>query len=149
MRLALPTCCLCLVLSIAAEAQQPSTARAPSQPLVAMDSTALWQYPYQVSPDRRQQVVAVLRAFRDSCLVADLVRQLGAPARIEELSKHAQPLSAFDDGFLLGAGGRVAYRLVWFVKKLSRSPGVTDAFLAAYVRADGRTVRALHGNGLD
>ena len=149
MKLALATLCLCLAFSLAGRAQQPSTTPSPSQPLVATDSTESWRYPYQVSAERRQQVLAVLKAFRDSCVVEDLVRQLGAPARIEVLSEQTKPLSAFEDGFLYGARGPVAYRLVWFVKKVSSSPDVTDAFLAAYVRADGRTVRALHGSGLD
>ena len=149
MRFAPPILCLCLLPCTAALAQQPAAAHPDSQLLVASDSTGTWQYPYQVPPERRQRVIAVLRAFRDSCPVQDLIRRLGAPARIEDLSKPTKPLSGFEDGFIMGARGKFSYRLVWFVKKLSRSPGITDAFLVAYVRPDGRTVRALRGYRLD
>ena len=92
MRFALPALVLCLIPCTGILAQQPAAARADSQVLVPSDSTRTWQYPYQVSRARRELIVTVLRAFHDSCDVRDLVRQLGAPAQIEELYQRSQCL---------------------------------------------------------
>ncbi len=151
MKLALSALVLCLSPATAVVAQQPAVR--PERPaLSTYDSTKAWQFPHQVSRARRQQVEAVLSSFRDSCTVQSLISRLGNPDRIEQVTPQTQPLTFFDAGFLAGAaraGHRISYRLVWFVKKLREEPSSTDEFLVAYVRADGRTVRAVFGNGLE
>jgi hypothetical protein len=149
MRLALPVLVLWLLPCTRGLSQQPAAGQADSAALVPTDSTQTWHYPYQVTPERRERIRVVVEACHDSCSVPELVRELGAPARSEVLSWRSSPLSAFDAGLLAGARGHRVYRLVWYVKKLTRAPSVTDSYIAAYVRSDGRTVLTVRTYGLN
>jgi len=129
-------------------AQRASPVPGDSAELVAYDSTSRWQFPYEVSPERRQQLVDAFRSFRTSGSLPDLLARLGRADRVENLSQSVQTLSPFEDGFVDGSRGRLSYRFVWFARRLSRSPGISDSFLVAYIGADKTKLVAVRGNWL-
>jgi len=129
-------------------AQQASPVPGDSAEPVAYDSTSSWQFPHEVSPERRQQLVDAFRSFQTSGSLRDLLARLGRADRVENCSQSVQTLSPFEAGFVDGSRGRLSYRFVWFARKLSRSPGISDSFLVAYVGADKTKLVAVHGNWL-
>ena len=137
-----------IFVSSLSSAQQTGAPAVKGDQLVSYDSTRQWHYPYEVSSERRQQFVDALKGFQASSPLRDLTQQLGCPDRVEDLSKTTQPLSPFEQGFVDGHRDRLAYRFVWFARKLSKSPGISDSFLVAYVGGEGTQIVALHGNWL-
>lgn len=116
--------------------------------LSARDETETWQYPYQASEEKKQKLLTTLDAFKDPELIGDLIRKLGTPDRIDDLRKEYKPLSHYEAGFLAGSKGTFSYRCIWFARKASKSPGLSDSWLAAYVDKDEKTVSVIHNNWL-
>ncbi|MBK6724520.1 MAG: hypothetical protein IPG58_15000 [Acidobacteria bacterium] len=42
-----------------------------------------------------------------------------------------------------------SFRCIWFARKTSKSPGLSDGWLAAYVDKDGKNVTVVHSNYLE
>ena len=116
--------------------------------LSPIDETEGWQYPYQAPEEKRQKLLGILNEFKDPATVSDLFRELGKPDRIDDLRKESKPLSHYESGFMAGNKDRFAYRCIWFARKASKSPGLSDSWLAAYVDKDGKTVSVIHNNWL-
>lgn len=116
--------------------------------LKALDKTENWQYPYKVDDDKRKKLIDALNEFKNPVDVSDLFTKLGEPDRIDDLSKESKPLSHFETGFLDGSKDVYSFRLIWFARKASKSPGLSDSWLAAYVDKDRKTVSVIHSNYL-
>jgi hypothetical protein len=120
-----------------------------SQELKGSDETERWNYPYRAADDKRQDLLDVLKDFKGPIRIGDLFKRIGSPDRIDDLSKETKPLSHFESGFMDATKDRYSFRCIWFVRKTSRSPGLSDSWLAAYVDKNGRTVSVVHSNYLD
>ena len=127
---------------------QQSDQNAPNNQLKPIDETEQWKYPYQASEDKKQQLLNVLNDFKETISVADLIRKLGMPDRIDDLRKEYKPLSHFEAGFLARNKETYSYRCIWFARKESKSPGLSDSWLAAYVDKNEKTVSVIHQNWL-
>ena len=113
-----------------------------------VDETEKWQYPYEVSAERKQKLLDALDKFKEPVPIDDLINKLGSPDRIEDLKTRTKPLSHFESGFMAGNKDKFSYRCVWFARKASKLPGLGDSWLAAYVDNDEKTVSAMHHNWL-
>ncbi len=113
--------------------------------LLAAPSLSLAQ---QASPVPGDSAELVAYDSITSESLPDLLARLGRADRVENLSQSVKTLSPFEDGFVDGSRGRLSYRFVWFARRLSRSPGISDSFLVAYVGADKTKLVAVHGNWL-
>lgn len=113
-----------------------------------IDETEKWEHPYEASEEKRKKLLHILRDFKDPISVKDLIRKLGNPDRIDDLSTKYKYLSHYEAGFLAGSKDAYSYRCIWFVRKYSKSPGLTDGWLAAYVDKNERTVSVIHQNWL-
>jgi TonB family protein len=116
--------------------------------LKSLDETESWQYPYKIPDDKRKKFLDVLKNFQDAVEIQDLFGKLGAPDRIDDLSKPSKPLSHFETGFMAGTKEAYSFRCIWFATKASKSPGLSDSWLAAYVDKDQKTVAVVHSNYL-
>ena len=113
-----------------------------------IDETEKWEYPYEATEEKRRKLLQILSDFKGPIPVKDLIRKLGNPDRIDDLSAKHKPLSPYDDGFLAGSKAAYSYRCIWFARKYSKSPGIGDSWLAAYVDKNERTVPVIHQNWL-
>jgi hypothetical protein len=113
-----------------------------------IDETEKWEYPYEASEEKRKKLLQILSDFKDPISVKDLIRKLGNPDRIDDLSTKYKPLSHYEAGFLAGSKGAYSYRCIWFVRKYSKSPALGDSWLAAYVDKNEGTVSVIHQNWL-
>lgn len=116
--------------------------------LKPMDVTEAWKYPYSASEEKRNKLLSLLDDFEESITVSDLFKRLGEPDRIDDLVKETKPLSHFESGFTDRTKGQFAYRFIWFARKASKLPGLSDSWLAAYVDNEGKTVTVIHNNWL-
>ena len=116
--------------------------------LSSMDETESWAYPYQAPEEKRQKLLNMLDEFKDPLPVGDLFRKLGKPDRIDDLGKKSKPLSHYETGFMEQNKDRFSYRCIWFARKASKSPGLSDSWLAAYVDKDEKTISVIHNNWL-
>jgi hypothetical protein len=116
--------------------------------LYPIDETEKWEYPYEATEEKRRKLLQILSDFKDPIPVKDLIRKLGNPDRIDDLSAKYKPLSPYEAGFLAGSKVAFMYRCIWFARKYSKSPGIGDSWLAAYVDKNERTVSVIHQNWL-
>jgi len=116
--------------------------------LKKMDATEAWKYPFLAPDETKRKLLSVLDEFKDTVSVGDLLKRLGKPDRIDDLASVTKPLSHFESGFMNGSKDKYSYRCIWFVRKTSKSPGLGDSWLAAYVDSDGTTVSVIHSNWL-
>jgi hypothetical protein len=143
--LSLLICFSCLVFGSApAFSQNRDKSTSASGSLSARDETETWQYPYKAPEEKRQKLLAVLDAFKDPEPIGDLIRNLGTPDRIDDLTKMNKPLSHYEDGFMARSKDTFSYRCIWFARKESKSPGLSDSWLAAYIARDEKTVLVMH-----
>jgi len=112
------------------------------------DETENWQYPYQAAESKKQQLLDMLNNFKEPVSVGDLIRKLGKPDRIDDLRKEYKPLSPYEAGFLARNKDSYSYRCIWFARKYSKAPGLSDSWLAAYVDKNEKTVSVIHQNWL-
>jgi hypothetical protein len=127
---------------------QQGDQNSPNNQLRPKDETENWKYPYLASEDKKQQLLKVLNDTKETISVAELIRTLGAPDRIDDLRKDYKPLSHSETGFLARNKDVYSYRCIWFARKESKSPGLGDSWLAAYVDKNEKTVSVIHQNWL-
>jgi hypothetical protein len=137
-----------LILACVGLGQRPEIRESTQTELKALDQTESWQYPYKIADVKRQKLLDVLKNFKDTVEVGDIFGKLGKPDRIDDLSKSSKPLSHFEDGFVDGSNDRYSFRCIWFARKASKSPGLSDSWLAAYVDKGQKTVSVIHSNYL-
>ncbi len=128
--------------------QRPDQKTSENRRLNPIDETEKWQYPYEAPAKRKQKLLDALDKFKEPVSIDDLIDKLGSPDRVEDLKTQTKPLSHFESGFMAGNKDNFSFRCVWFVRKASKSPGLSDSWLAAYVDKDEKTVSAMHHNWL-
>ena len=119
-----------------------------NEKLSPFDETEKWEYPYVASDEKIQKLLQTLNDFSDPVPAKELIRKLGKPDRIDDLTAKYKPLSHYEAGFLAGSKDKYSYRCIWFARKESKSPGLGDSWLAAYIDKDERTVSVIHQNWL-
>jgi hypothetical protein len=119
-----------------------------NEKLGPFDETEKWEYPYEASDEKRQKLLQALNDFKGPIPVKELISKIGKPDRIDDLSTKSKPLSHYETGFLAGSKDKYSYRCIWFARKYSKSPGLSDSWLAAYIDKDEKTVSVIHQNWL-
>ena len=145
MSLVISVLLLCVSVGVSQQSNMKTSER---DQLTPIDNTESWWYPFQAPEQKIQSLRNALEEFKGSILLDDLVRKVGKPDRIDDLSKQNKPLSPFESSFIVGSKGRFSYRFVWFARKESKSPGLSDSWLAAYLDKDVITVSVMHDNWL-
>jgi len=141
-------CATIILFAIVGFSQHSDKRTSNNDSLSPMDETESWQYPFQAPEEKRKKLLGALSEFKDPMPVSDLFRELGKPDRIDDLRKESKPLSPYESGFMAGSKDRFSYRCIWFARKASKSPGLSDSWLAAYVDKDGKTISIIHNNWL-
>lgn len=113
------------------------------------DKSATWPLPYEVSAQRATALrdgaskLAELHKSQGAVHVSDAMNVFGAPDVITDLKKPFTGLSPKEDGFLTGHTAEVSTRLVWFIRKERKQPGINDAWIGAYIKRDTDEIRAV------
>ena len=108
--------------------------------LEPQDKTTSWTYPYQASDERAKELEQKLEKLKLNAPVEDVIKLLGEPDVIVDLTQEFKKLSHYESGVLARNEEKLSLRLVWYFRKYTKLPSLGDKWIAAYLSEDKKTV---------